>query len=314
MTTLNRPLVEKLLTEVSTKYEPYGYISEKILPTITVKQTAGKIGGYQMPKTGPDSGYYLHSGDGEYTRITQSPKTLTDYVLQKNALGAVITEEDFANVEDPFEARTDTTEELTELIWADKEKSLANFLNDNANYSPSNTSALAGTDQYNDLSNSKPLEDAAVAREAIRSKTGMTPNIAIMSGEVYDYLRANQQLREAFGAKYSLNGRLDAQSLALALDVEEVLIGEAIADFAVEGQPSDIRSIWGKTLIYAVAPRAARRKQITLGYRVQKNTPRRITRVNLQDPVGAEKILMDDWYQQKIINIDAAYLYTAAIA
>jgi len=314
MTTQNRPLVEKLLTEVSTKYEPYGYISEKILPTITVKQTAGKIGGYQMPKTGPDSGYYLHSGDGEYQRVTQTAKTLTSYVLEKAAIGEVITEEDFANVEDPFEARSDTTEHLTDLIWADKEKSLANFLNDNTNYSPSNTSALSGTEQYSDISNSKPLEDAAVARKAIRSKTGMTPNIAIMSAEVYDYLRVNQQLRDTFGANYAGNGRLDTQALALALDVEEVLVGEVSADFAVEGQPNDIRSIWGKTVIYAIAPRAARRKQITLGYRVQKNTPRRITRVNLQDPVGAEKILMDDWYQQKIINIDAAYLYTDAIA
>ncbi len=314
MTTLNKPRVESLLTQVSTQYVPTGYISEKILPTINVVQTAGKIGGYSMPKTGPDTGHYLHSGSGEYTRVTLTPNTLADYSLEKNALSMVISEETFANTQDPFDARKDVIEELTELIWADKEKALATYLNNSANYSVSNTSALSGTDQYNDLANSKPLENSIVAREAIRSKTGMTPNIAIMSGQVYDALRSNQQLREAFGARYSLNGLLNADALAAALDVEEVLVGQAMADFAVEGQPADIQSIWGKGLIYAVAPRAAGRRQVTLGYRIQKGAPRRIATVQLEDPIGSEKILMDDWYQQKIINIDAAYLFSDAIA
>lgn len=310
--TQNRAIVDKLLTNVSNKYVPQNYISERILPTLNVIQTSGKIAGYNNDHI--RIGSYVHSGDGEYARIKVDNRKQSNYVLEKHALSSIISEEDFANVEQPYDARVDTTDHLNSLLWTEKEVALSTTLGDDTLYSASNKVTLSGTDQYNDLTNSSPLEDAIVARQAIIAKQGMKPNICIMSQEVFDYLSINPSILGSLGYKDSRPGGLEMGELARSFKVEEILIGEAMYNNAVEGQADNLVPIWGKNVIFAISPKSAAKRQKSLGYRIQKTSPRRVTRISVDDPVGAEKILIDDWYQQTIVDIDAAYLIKNAIA
>lgn len=310
--TQNKAIVDKLLTNVSNKYAPIEYISEKILPSINVVQTSGKLAGYGNDHLRAND--FIHSGTGKYVEVKIDNRNTQTYSLDKHGLSTIVTEEDFANVEQPFDAERDATEHLTSLQWTAKELGLATTLGDDTLYSASNKVTLSGTDQYNDLAQSTPLEDAIVAREAIRTKTGAKPNIAIMPGQVFDFLSIHPSILGSLGYKDNRPGGLEMAELARALGVKEVLIGDAMYNNAVEGQSDNLVPIWAKNVIYAVAPKSAARNQISVGYRIQKTTPRRVFKNDVKNPPNAKEILVDDWYQQLIANIDAAYLIKNAIS
>ena len=97
--TQNRAIVDKLLTNVSNKYVPQDYISERILPTFNVVQTTGKIAGYNNDHI--RVGSYLHSGNGKYAEVKIDNRNQQGYVLEKHALSTIVNEEDKANVEAP---------------------------------------------------------------------------------------------------------------------------------------------------------------------------------------------------------------------
>jgi hypothetical protein len=310
--TQNKALVDKLLTNVSNQYVPQDYIAERILPTFTVMEDSGKIGAY-----GNDhirAGSYLHSGDGEYAKVKVDNRNLKTYSLEKHALSTIISEEDFRNVPAPYDARLDAVNHVTTLLWTEKEVSLKTVITNAALYSASNKVTLSGTAQYSDRTNSDPLGDSITARKAIRAKVGTNPNIVIMSENVFDELRVNPSILGSLGYKDSRPGGLEMGELARSLQVDEVIIGKAMYNNAVEGQADNLVPIWGNEVIYAVSPKSAAKRQISLGYRVQGQAPRRVSKVSVQDPVGAEKVLIDDKYEQLIVNIDAAYLIIDAIA
>jgi len=312
MVTQNNALVSKLLTNVSNKFSPNNYISERILPTIKVIQTSGKLGGYKNEHL--RIGTYIHSGDGPYPKVKLNNRKDQDYSLDKHALSGTVTEEDFKNVEAPFDAQKDETDDLTDLLWIEKEFGLATTLGDDTIYSSGHKVTLSGTDQYNDLANSTPLTDAIAARQAIASDTGTRPNIAIMNMEVFENLAINPSILDSLGYKDNRPGGLEMGELARAFKVDQIIIGEARANFAKQGQPDSLLPLWGKHVIFAVAPKSVAKRQVSLGYRIQTTTPRRVKVNNIDNPPNSIEVLIDDWYEQLIANIDAAYLIKEAIA
>jgi len=310
--TQNRAIVDKLLTNVSNQYVPVDYLSEKILPLITVKQTSGKLAGYGNDHIRIGKDLYLHSGDGKYPRVKVRNRNITEWVIAKHALSAVIPEEEFDNVEQPFDARKDTTSHVTSLLWGEKEFDLADIMSDTSVITSNVT--LSGTSQYTDVDNSDPLGDFRNARTTIRGLVGQKPNIAVMNGQVQDALMIHPQILDRLGYKHNRVGMVTNQELTKVLDVDEVLVSDLLGNTAKDGQADVIAPIWGNHITFAVAPKSAAKNQISLGYRLQKNQPRRVSRFSLDDPTGAEQINIDDNYDQLISNAKAAFLIKDAIA
>lgn len=308
--TVNRAIVDKLLTNVSNKYMPTDYLSERILPELNVVQDTGKLAGYGNNHI--RIGTFLHTGTGEYPRVDVYNRNNQGYVLEKHALATIITEEDFANVEQPYDAEKDATDDITSLLWTEKEVGLADTLGNTSIIT--NNVTLSGTDQYSDPDNSSPLEDFATARTAIENLVGQSPNKAVMSKQVYNQLAKHPQILDRLGFKYNKIGAITPQELAMVMQVEELLISGTLKNTAKEGQTDSIVPIWGKFINFMVSPKTAAKRQISLGYRVQRKNPRRVTKEDLKDPVGARKILIDDKYQQLISNANASYLIADAIA
>ena len=135
-----------------------------------------------------------------------------------------------------------------------------------------------------------------------------------MSASVARQLRKHPDILDRLGFKHNRVGMITDQELATVLDVEEVLIGRALNNTAKEGQADVIAPIWGKNITFSVSPKSAAKNQISLGYRIQKGSPRRVSRFDLDDPTGAEQVNIDDWYDQLISNANAAFLIKDAIA
>lgn len=306
-----RAMVDKLLTNVSNQLVPEGYISEMILPVLNVVQTTGLIGKY--------SNDHLRiidttvGGKGMYPTVDTTVRSSSAYKLVDHALKEVLVEDDFDNVETPFDAEQDATVSLTTHLWLEKEKGLADTM---ASGTITQTVTLVGGDQWSAYSTSNPLEDLRDARKAVRGGCGMKANIAFMDEDVADTLRFHPQLLDSLGFNFNRPGGLNDQELAKALKVDSVYVAEVICNTSKQPAADVLAPVWGKHFWYAHSPATAARRQQALGYRLQKagQKPRQVFKSFPDEPVNSRKIIVKDKYQQVIVNDKCAYRIHNAIA
>ncbi len=310
MTTQNTAIVDKLLTNVSRKLIPTGYISEMILPVAQVKQTSGLLGFYGKGHLRIEND--IVGGNTPYPMITTTTRDSDSYLITKHGQSDVITEEDYDNVEKPFDVESDTTEDLTTRLWTGKEKGLADALGSTSVITQNVT--LAGTDQLNDYTNSDPIGRFKTARLAVKAASGVVPNLGVMSWEVFEVVKYNPDLLDLVKYTKTSDGGLGVAQMAAAMGVQQLLIGVVPYNSAVEGQTDSLANIWGKNINFLVAPKNPSKKQTTLGYRVQRKNPRRVFKSLQDNPPGSKLILVDDSYQFLFVDVTAAYLIKDAIA
>ena len=205
------------------------------------------------------------------------------------------------------------TSKLVTHLWLGKEKSLADAITD-VTIITSNVT-LSGTDQYNDYANSDPIGDFTTAIEAIADKVGIEPNVAIMSRKVFRTLKYHPAILSSLGFKDNRPGGLTEDEMAKAMDVDTLLIGRAVFNDSKLGQADNIQPVWGKHIVFAVAPSSAGLEQVSLGYRLQLagQQPRQVFKTPVDEPIGAKKVIVQDEYEQLLSNVSAAYLIKDAI-
>lgn len=128
------------------------------------------------------------------------------------------------------------------------ESSQAMLARNAANYDANHKVTLSGTDQWNDYTNSDPVGDINAAKEAIRSTTGIYPNVIEIAAKVFDVLKEHPKIIDKI--KYTQRGIVTAELLAAVFDVAKVVVGKAIA-FDDAGASIDI---WGKDVVLAYVP------------------------------------------------------------
>jgi len=304
--------VDKLLTSVSSAYIPTGYVSESLLPNIPVKQTTGKLGKYSNQHLRIVN--TLMAGRGEAPRYQTIVRSDTTYDIERNGLEGLVTPDDKANVEQPFDAEKDETIGLTTVIWLGKEKALADTLTDPAIITQ--TVQLSGTAQYNDFTNSDPIGDFLTARNTIRAAAGMPPDTAVMDWEVAQTLAYSPKILSALGFTQNRAGQLSEQELAKAMGVPRLLIAMPLFNSAQEGQADSLQSVWGKHVVFLVAPKKAVKYQVSAGYYITQigKSPRKVFKAQLHNPPETTSIIVQDAYDFLISNAAAAFLIEDAIA
>ncbi len=305
-----KAIVNKLLTNVSNGLFPKGYIADKVFPKISVKQTTGIIGAYGSGhlRTNDD----LIGGRAEARRADPiSRKIDVLYNIKTHALEGVVTQNDYDNVEQPFEAESDETLGLTHLILTNKEKSVADQL-----FSTSViTNNSSPTDKFDDYTGD-PTESFRVAQNAILSNCGVMPNAVIMSQLVFNALQYHPAILDHLGFKYNQMGLLSQSDIMKALNVSELLIADAPYNSAKEGQADVLSQIWSDGLLYYVKPASAAKYQISLGYEMNLSSSkgREVFKYPLNNPPGANGIIVQDAYEHKIVNVGAGYLLSDVLS
>lgn len=304
--------VDKLLSNVSSKYVPKGFVCEEILPVIQVKQYSGLLGKYGMSHLRIENS--IKGGRGQYRRVETTSSSTASYNVEGHGLEGLVTKEDYANKELPFDAEKDEVDGLTTALWLEKEKVVADSLTSTSIITQNTT--LSGTAQFNDYANSDPIAKFNAARAAILNGCGMMPNFCVLDILVWNTLRFHPAMLDSLGFKYDRAGGLRQDELASALGVEKVFIAEARYNSAKEGQTDALSAVWGKHMVFGVAPAAAAVKQVSLGYRVQiqGSMPRKVYKWDVNNPPMSKAILVEDEYDFLLSNTAAAYLIKDSIA
>lgn len=307
-----KAIIDKLLTNVSSAYIPEGFISEAIFPVVDSMQKTGKLAKYGTDHLRIEQ--TIIGGGGEYARIKTQVRSNTSYAIEGHGLEGLVTEDDFANVEKPYDAEADETLGITTTIMIGKEKGLADTLADTSVVTQNTT--LSGTSQWNDYGNSDPVDDFLVGRKAVKDGCGFPPDLAIMSWEVFQQLKYHPGILDALGYKFNRKGGLTGEELKDVLEVKRILVGLASFESAKKGQSSSLAAIWGKHLILAKMPSKAMKYQTSFGYcfKLKGRKQRRVFKWTVNNPPNSKAILVDDHYDFVITNVGAGYLIKDAIA
>lgn len=307
-----KAFVDKLLTNVSSAYMPEGCIAEQVMPMIESAQFSGKLGKYGTNHLRIEN--TVVGGRGKFRRVETMARSTDAYQIEGHGLEGLVTKADYANFEKPFDAEKDETIGLTTLLLLEKEKGLADTLTNTSVITQNVT--LSGTSQLSDYTNSDPIGVFKTARAAVMDGCGRAPNIAILDWKVADVLKYHAKLLDVLGYKYNRPDGLTEVELARALGVQKVYIPECRYESAKEGQTSSLAPVWGKHIVFAVAPSAAAPFQVSLGYRVQLagQPARKVTKWDETNPSDSKAILVEDYYDMFLSNTAAGYLVKNAIA
>lgn len=312
MSTQMKGIIDPLLTEVSSMYQPKGCIADLLFPALKSAQYTGKLAGYGKDHLRIEN--TVVGGKGKYRRVESITRSTSGFEIEGHGLSGIVTKRDYKNVIDPFNAESDETTGLSTILMLEKEKGLSDALGDTAILTQNTT--LVGGSQYSDYANSKPIEDFNAAFNAVGDGCGMYPNVAIMDKKVYRALKYHPALLDFMGFKFNRPGGLSEEEVAKALDVEKIMVADAHYNSAKQGQTAVLASVWAKNIIFAVIPSKAEKYQISLGYniRLEGSAPRKVYKQSLFNPPESTEILVEDEYDMVLSNVSAAYLIKDAIA
>lgn len=307
-----KAIIDKLLTNVSSAYIPEGFISESIFPEVQSTQKTGKLAKYGTDHLRIEQ--TIIGGGGAYSRIKTQVRSSDSYSIEGHGLEGLVTEDDYSNVEKPYDAEADETMGITTTIMVGKEKGVADVLTDTAILT--NNTTLSGTSQWSDYANSDPVDDFKTGRQSVYDGCGFAPDLAIMSWDVFQVLKYHPGILDALGYKFNRKGGITGQEMADVLEVKRVLIGQAKYESAKKGQTSSLASIWGKHFVYAKMPSKAMKYQTSLGYlfKLAGRKARRVLKWNVNNPPNSKAILVDDHYDYAITNANAGYLIKDSVA
>lgn len=307
-----RSIVDKLLTNVSSMHVPEGYISEMIFPFIGVKEKTGKLAKYGAAHQRIETS--VAGGRGKFRRVEAIVRSDTSYSVDSHGLESMVSDDDYRNVEKPYDAEADEVIGVTTQLWLEKEFVLAQALANTSVVTQNVT--LSGTSQFSDYNNSSPLTRFGAARSAVRSGCGKAPDTAWMSWEVMNILKFHPELLDRLGYKEARPGGLNDAELARAMEVKRVLIADVTYNTAKEGQADSLADVWGKHLWFGVCPQTAQVRQVSAGYRLglTGSSPRKVYKFPIVNPPDSTGILVKDDYSFLLSNAGALYLLKDAIA
>lgn len=307
------PVVNELLTGVSNKVQPIGFIADEVLPEKPVDRMVGLVGRYGSEHLRIEQ--TITAGENGFPTVETITYNTDTYQIDAHGLKDFVYPADYANVNDPFDAESDKTEVVTTKLKLGREKALADTLGDTAIITQNVT--LSGNSQYDnrDHADSTPLEDFATARETVYSSIGAPPNYAVMSWEVWNRLRFHQQMLDALGYKEQRPGGLTLTELATAMEVEKILVGKAIYNSAKKGQSDSLTSVWGKNILFYFRPATPALMQPSLGYKLtlRGKRPFAVYKYNQEEPAGTKKIVCENYYDDMLQRVGAAYLIKDAV-
>lgn len=311
-----RAIVDKLLTDVSNGLfqELKSFICEELLTNIGVIQQSGIVGKYGT------NHLRVHAnsmgGRGEAPRVSLVKTDVSQkYLIDDHGLEEIVTPNDYANFELPFDAERDKVLHLTYAMLVAKEVALATAMGSTAANLTQNTT-LTGTSQFSDFQNSDPITNINTARENIRGLVGFYPNVAWCDAAVYEKLRVHPEIWDRLGFKYNQVGQLTQANVEQALNVDKLLVAKAVYNSASEGQSDTIVPIWGKDLFFGVIAPSSGIMQKSLGYNVyfKKQGMRQVWKYAINNPPESTGIICKDSYDMLLSDVNCAYAIYSAIA
>lgn len=199
-----------------------------------------------------------------------------------------------------------STEFLTNVFLGAREKRIADLLQNSANYN-GNVKNLTNDEKFTSSS-----VDAFGIIDDAMDDVWMKPNIMVGSRKAINALRRNPSVVSAAYKNSGTSGKATVQNLKDMFELDEVYIGESVANTAKRGQEANFVGTWGNTIMLLyINPNAKLKRDLTFGLTVERGhkeisqfyEPKRGVRGVLSNKISEE-------IKDLIIAPDCGYLIT----
>jgi hypothetical protein len=232
------------LTDFATVTAKQGgaFIGNRIAPELSVAKLTDAYYVYDTAhlRTSDESAY---KGGAQVNRVSWT-ESEDSYKIRAYALEVGIPTEQIKNADPLVDPERRRTKFLVGRMRLAAEKRVADAFFNGSNFT--NTSAIAAADRWN-ASTSDPFGLVQTAVAAVRSRIGQNARTLVMGDTVW---KALVQHPDVIGRLQPTvrGGVATKEMLASMFDVDEILVGSAIYDAAVEGAATSVTDIWGKYL------------------------------------------------------------------
>lgn len=302
------------LTNVSLQYKVEALIWSMVLPPIKVGSRTPRIRRY----TKDDRFRIPNDVVGARSRPNQVDfgSTTTSIMVEDRALEEPISEVERreAEAEGVMSLLTDATEFVTGLIEIAQEKRVADRVFAAATYPTGNKVTLSGTSQWNDETNSNPLNDILTGLDA----AFVRPNVMVLGADPYRHLRKHPKILDAVKGRTGVaprGGIVSPQDLADLFELQKVLVGRSRINSAKEGQTATYTRLWGKHCALLYVEERPTSRSITFGATFSE-TLRKVS-TYFDNNIGPEGSTMVRVYwngDEEILAPDVGYFIENAVA
>jgi hypothetical protein len=315
---INNVHIDAALSDFAIGYgqQPGAFIAERVAPPINVAKLTDKywVGGKE--KYGDTSTFLKRAPGAEFARIEWTVST-DSYSCEGYGVEVPVIAEVAANADNVINMQQGATSLAVDRLKMDYERRVAAMMQNASLFT--NTSALADADKF-DTNTSDPIGVIQDAKDSIAKKLGVHANKVVMGYEVYTKLRQHPEFLER--AKYTrLTGMATLETLRDMFEVDEIIVGAALYNTAVEGVTTSLDYIWGKNLMVAyIDPRTGpMQAQVVTPARtfVWAGSPSsgRFGVSTYYEPQRLTDVVQcTDYTDEKVIEKDALYLYTTVVA
>lgn len=306
------------LTNFSLAYKSPRTVNMEILPFFPVKKDTGKIFSY-----GADNLIVVNALRAQNARSNEVGHTLQlldHYNLKDHVLHTFVDREEKENADAAIKPKEDATAFVLDRIDLIRETSLASVMSDAAILTQNVT--LAGTDQWSDYTNSDPIDDMQTGIDAVFNATGLEPNTLFFSREVMMTLIHHPKLQALATGAVVVTADVVMQLLKKQFPfIEKVIVASAIQNTAGEGQTKSLSGVWGKNAwVLYIAKKPGLRTR-TFGWTYGRSSENRKVLVIPEQKGGvelidreADMVRVKDKYDQKLVDVECAYLIKNAVA
>jgi hypothetical protein len=260
----NARVIDPILTEVARGYRSNASpVANILFPVVDVGQRGGKIIVYT-----PEDFKILNTAraPGANTKRVQFSYGSTNYSLVDYSLEAAVPVElqQEAGAVPGLDLAAQSVRKVRNLQALEKESQAAALATTAGNYGAGNKITLTGTDQWSDPA-SDPHGDIETGKEAIRSQTGVRPNVLTLAPKVLSALRVHPKVLDKISTSKDRTPATLAQ-LAAQFEVDQVVEAGAITH-----NGTAFVDLWGTYahLAYTVTATAADLGAPTFGYTYQ---------------------------------------------
>ena len=238
-------------------YRNAAFVADQVMPTIPVEKQSDKYFIYGVDNLRADDDARRPAGLAN--EIDWSLST-NPYYADGHALAQYIPDEWRENADAALDLDTDVTVQLTDKILLNREVNTFNVIN--------GLSAHAQTSARWDVDTTDPIKVIDVAKETIATAIGQPPNCLLLPRPVFRGLRNNALVKARVSG--ALNGidqsRITASQLASLLEVDEIILADAVKVTSAEGQTVASSYVWGKNALLFYKPRVPGLRTVSLGY------------------------------------------------
>jgi len=280
---------DKLLSEISLRYNNGEFVAEEVFPKVTVKKNSDRYRIYTRNFRLPNS----QRADKAAARLQSFDVTYSSYLLQPRALKDYVTDEMAENY-DMADLRSDTTEELTDFILRQKERNVAELMTDTV---WSLNVSLAATGYFSSNTTvSNPIIIFHTGATEIVGNSGKLPNYAVIPHAVMSHIKNHVSVLDR--TKYT-SKEMSPAIFAGLIDVEKVLVPSAQYDTSQEGLDETLTAIFKDNCFIGYKPARPGPRVPSAGYIFQKNIP--MVRRWRDEEIQGDAIEVQQSYQVKAV-------------